>query len=353
MNEIWLKRALTAAQRGKGSCAPNPAVGAVLVKNERLLSEGFHEKAGGPHAEVKAIQNANESVEGATLYISLEPCCHFGKTPPCTDLIIQKKIARVIYAHHDPNPMVDGKGHEKLYAAGIPCERVEIADIEAFYSSYDRWTKHKLPFVTAKLAITLDGKAAGAQSERIAITGDIANRWVHERRRESDAILTTWKTVLHDNPKLNARIEDKIYAKPVYVLDSRLQTPKDANITRTSNRLHFFASEKFASPASVDHWRSKGAEVTLFSGEQIEWSDVWKKIGADGIHDLWIEAGGSTIEPLIKTKQLQRALLFVAPFWLGEKGLSAFKSANENLLQDAKHFEWQSKGRDVLLEILW
>lgn len=353
MDEVWLKQALKAAQKGKGDTAPNPAVGAVLVKKGKLLSEGFHERAGTPHAEVNAIQNATEPVEGATLYISLEPCCHFGKTPPCTDLIIEKKIARVVYGHHDPNPVVDGKGHEKLRAAGIACERLFVDDIEKFYRSYDRWTIQKLPYVTAKLSITLDGKTAGAHNEKLAITGEDANRWVHEQRRQADAILTTWKTVLHDNPKLNARLDGKIHPKKVYVLDSRLRTPEDAVLTHTASRLHFMASEALALPSQIDSWRSRGAEVTLFAGEQIAWSEIWKKVGADGVHDLWVEAGGSTFEPLVKSQQLQRAFLFVAPFWLGESGLSAFRTPQEDLLKNAKHFEWQNKGRDVLLEILW
>lgn len=353
MDEVWLRRALDEALKGKGLTAPNPAVGAVLVKDGRLIGEGFHARAGEPHAEVNAVRTARESVVGSTLYLTLEPCCHFGKTPPCTNLILEQKIARVVYAHPDPNPVVDGKGREKLIAAGVTCEQRTIPEVESFYESYDRWTLQKLPTVSAKLAVTLDGKTAGAHNEKLAITGDVANRWVHEQRKYSDAILTTWKTVLHDDPKLNARLEGEIHSKRVYVLDSRLRTPEDAVLTRTARSLHFLASAKTASTSLVDRWRSRGAEVSLCEGEQWEWKSAWEKIGRDGVHDLWVEVGGSTFEPLVKGHEVHRAYLFVAPFWLGESGLSAFQGSFPDLVAEAKSFQWHNKGRDVLLEVLW
>src|SRR5688572_12392757 len=156
--ENLLRAALDEARRGRGLCAPNPAVGAVLVQKDFIVSKGYHHGAGLPHAEVEALADVREDLSQATLYVTLEPCCHQGRTPPCTRFLIERGIKKVVYGHQDPNPVVAGKGEAELRAAGVEVTHLPLPEVERFYRSYDHWTRTGRPFVTAKLALSLDGK---------------------------------------------------------------------------------------------------------------------------------------------------------------------------------------------------
>src|SRR3990167_2136538 len=166
-----LKQALSLAESQRGFCAPNPSVGALVVKEGELIAEGVHRGPMKPHAEVEAIHHAGNQAEGASLYVTLEPCCHWGRTPPCTDLIVKSRIKAVYYAFQDPNPKVAGQGAKQLQAAGIECHSVELPEVTDFYRSYHYWIREGRPWVTAKLAISLDGKIAGPHGEPVSLTG--------------------------------------------------------------------------------------------------------------------------------------------------------------------------------------
>ncbi|WP_304985754.1 bifunctional diaminohydroxyphosphoribosylaminopyrimidine deaminase/5-amino-6-(5-phosphoribosylamino)uracil reductase RibD [Coxiella-like endosymbiont] len=183
-SEVYLKQALEFAEIRRGFCAPNPAVGAILVKDNKIISTGFHKRNGLPHAEVEAINSAGENVKGADLYVTLEPCCHYGKTPPCTDLIIKTGIKSVYYSLADPNPNVFNKGAQALKQAGIDCFLLEIPEIKSFYKSYSYWTANKRSWITIKLALSLDGKIAGIKGKPVALTGEELKLYTHEFRKK-------------------------------------------------------------------------------------------------------------------------------------------------------------------------
>ncbi len=288
MHEAYLKYALKLAQIRRGFCAPNPSVGAVVVKDNQIIAEGYHWGSGHAHAEVEALNKVNGELIDATLYVTLEPCCHTNKkTPPCTELIIARGIKKVIYGARDPNPQVSGLGEKRLQAMGVECVHVELLEINEFYRSYQYWWQTGKPFVTAKLAMSLDGKIAGANGQRINITGKEAQLFTHQQRKLADAILTTAKTIICDDPLLNVRLPEGEFKRPVYILDKNSITPAAAKIFQSAER------------------------VTIL--KQTDLNKVLQQIGEDGIHDLWIEAGGKCFSAFVQAGLVQRAFIYVAP----------------------------------------
>lgn len=328
MHETYLKRALELAKIRRGFCAPNPSVGAVLVKNNKIIAEGYHKGSGHPHAEVEALLHvSDEDIKDAILYVTLEPCCHTNKkTPPCTELIIQRGIKKVFYGFRDPNPQVAGLGEKELKEAGVECVQIEIAEINEFYKSYQYWWQTGKPFVTAKLAISLDGKIAGPNDQRVTITGTEAQQFTHQQRKLSDAILTTAKTIQCDDPLLNVRLDDEEYRKPVYVLERNTITPSNAKIFTSAERV-----------------------IIL---RDLDLNAVLQHIGQDGVHDLWIEAGGLCFSAFIKANLVQRAFIYVAPKCLGANAQSAFDE-NHDIFATAKSRHWQVLGDDMVCEFNW
>lgn len=287
MHDIFLKKAYELATLRKGFCSPNPSVGAVIVKRGQILSTGTHFKAGEPHAEIVALNQTQESVDGATLYVTLEPCCHFGKTPPCTHRIIQSGIKEVVYGYVDPNPIVSQKGHQILLDSNISCLHYPIAEINQFYQSYSHFHETGLPFVTAKIAISQDHKIA-----KHLITGKNAEKMTHLFRKNADAILTTAKTIQADNPQFNARIDEKIIKKHLFVMGSDEKVSKNSKIY------------------------SSALSVTFFNGKTVQ--EIMQEIGKKGVHDLWVEAGGTFFAELIKSGFIHRAFVYMAPVDLGD-----------------------------------
>lgn len=351
-HQIYLLEALKLAEVRRGFCAPNPAVGAVVVKDHKILATGYHIAPGLPHAEVDALNKlTDEETKNATLYVTLEPCCHYGKTPPCTDLIIQRKIKSVIYGLKDPNPIVAGKGEAQLHATGIHCEQYIIPELEKFYRSYVYWTVTKKPWLTAKLAISLDGKIAGPQGQPIAITGERSRQYTHEWRKKSDAILTTFRTIQKDNPQLNVRLNDEVIAKPIYVLDRYLEIKGSEKIFSTAAKVILFHGPQ------VDFKRVRQLEnkgiACLSVSESINGLDldeVLKLIGREGVQDLWVEAGGTLFNRLAQSSLLNQGLVYIAPKILGPEALAAFPTAS-NFLASAKTIRWYNRDPDVICEV--
>jgi diaminohydroxyphosphoribosylaminopyrimidine deaminase/5-amino-6-(5-phosphoribosylamino)uracil reductase len=290
--------------------------------------------------------------EGATIYVTLEPCCHYGKTPPCTDALIQAGIRRVVYGYRDPAPKVNGKGHSILQGQGAQCDYIATPEIDAFYESYAYWCQEHKPFITAKIAMTFDGKITGKNGERIQITGKELQVLTHTSRQASDAILTTSRTIIQDDPSLNVRHSGQVMAKPIYVLDSQCNFPLKAALFQTAQSITLFHAEN----ADTDKQRTltecgvRCVPIRSASG-RLDLSEIVHCIGKDGVHDLWIEAGGQCFAAFIRQKLLRRAWIYVAPRWLGS-GQSAFP---ENFTLDISPCEihWQQFGKDALCEIRW
>lgn len=344
----YLEQALELAKIRRGFCAPNPSVGAVVVKDNQIIATGYHFAAGHPHAEVEALNKIGDTAKGTTLYVTLEPCCHREKkTPPCTDLIIQRGIKKVIYAFRDPNPSVAGLGEKTLCDAGIECTQIALPEIDAFYQSYQYWWQTKKPFITAKLAISLDGKIAGTNGERINITGTAAQQFTHQQRKQADAILTTAKTIHADNPLLNVRLDNTEYKKPIYILDSELNIPLDAKIFSTAENITIF-HKKNISPKKIN------ARLIAVDHDDsnLNLTEIIGIIGRDGIHDLWIEAGGNCFSAFVQEHLLQHAFIYVAPKALGMNALPAFNTT-QNVFEAVKKTSWQSLGDDVACEMWW
>lgn len=348
----FMQRALELAAERRGFCAPNPAVGAVVVKDGEIIGEGWHVAYGAAHAEVMAIQAAGHSAAGADIYVTLEPCCHYGKTPPCTELLINAQIKRVFYGLHDPNPQVAGKGEQQLRAAGVVCQQVSDATVTQFYQSYCYWWQQRRPWVTVKLALSLDGKIAGQQGKPICITGKACENLTHRWRRRSDAILTTARTVLADDPQLNVRLPHETIAKPIYILDRQLQLSTTIRLLQTSQQLILLHQADVASQRILD-WQENGARcvaVPIVDGI-LDWSSILQLIGADGVHDLWVEAGGRCLHTLWQQHLVQRLLLYVAPKVLGTQALAAFDFEESIQFNAEPHSctQWQVCGEDVVM----
>ena len=346
---VYLKQALKLAKIRRGFCASNPAVGAILVKNNKIISTGFHRRSGFPHAEVEAINSAGENAKGANLYVTLEPCCHYGKTPPCTELIIKVGIKAVYYGLTDPNPNVFNKGAQALNQAGIDCSLVELSEIKSFYESYSYWIINKRPWVTTKLALSLDGKVAGIKHEPVALTGEELKLYTHKFRKKSDALLTTINTILQDNPQLNVRLANKIIKKPIYILDSNLRLPLNARVHQTAEKLVIFheksANKKRKLVLTEKNIRCVGIRKTT---EGLDIEEVLSTIGSDGIHDLWVEAGGKCFQSFLHQELIHRALIYIAPKILGNQAISAFQMP---FTFQRHSVQWQQVGQDIVCDI--
>lgn len=349
----WLTRALELADRRRGFCAPNPAVGCVLVRDGRVVAEGAHEAAGKPHAEAVALALAGEAARGATAYVSLEPCAHFGRTPPCADALVAAGVREVVFGLVDPDPRVAGKGAARLREAGIPCRQVTSGAIDSFYESYSRWKRTGRPFVTAKLALSLDGKIAAVAGRPEPISGPEAGRLTMEERRRADAILTTATTVISDDPRLTSRLEEGVVGKPVFVLDRKL-------LVRTGVRLFESGAPvtllhgKQALETSRRALEDRGARcVTIPESESgLDLEAAIAYVGETGAHDLWVEAGGRCVQAMLAAKLVQRLLIYVAPRWIGGEGLPAFSDGFEPFA-GAASVTWRPLGRDVSCEARW
>ena len=347
-----LQAALRLAQSRRGWCAPNPAVGAIIVKDHTVLAQGRHWAAGHPHAEVDALQALGEhAAQGATLYVTLEPCCHWGKTPPCTQRIIQAGIQRVYYAFRDPNPKVAGKGIQELRAAGILCEHIELPEINDFYKSYTYWWKHQRPWATLKLAMSLDAKIAAVNHQPVAITGPELAIFTHQQRYHSDAILTTINTILRDDPQFNVRWQGETIKKPVYVLDSNLRLPVQATVlhsTQSLTLLHSRAADKTRRQALM----AAGVQCMPIGKTKagLDLVEVFNILGKAGIHDVWIEVGAHGFHALLQQRLIQRIFIYIAPKLLGSQALSAFMDEGA-WLHSATSIHWQVYGKDIVCKI--
>ncbi|WP_447603415.1 bifunctional diaminohydroxyphosphoribosylaminopyrimidine deaminase/5-amino-6-(5-phosphoribosylamino)uracil reductase RibD [Nitrospira sp. Nam80] len=357
--------ALRLAAKGRGRTSPNPMVGAVVVTAAGLIvGQGYHRRAGGPHAEFFALRQAGKRAAGATLYVTLEPCGHTNKrTPPCVPLIQASGVRRVVVAQVDPNPLVSGRGIRKLRAAGlridIGCCALQARRLNAFYS---HWMETGRPFVTLKAGMTLDGKIATASGESRWITGEAARRDAHRLRASVDAVLVGIGTVLRDDPTLTARISDRplrlASRQPIrIVVDSRLRIPLKARVLSRVHEAHtLIAATKMAPARKIQLLRRRGVDVLVIRDKngQVSLADLCRQLGRLRITSLLVEGGGTLNASLIRSNLVDRVVLYVAPLLLGghdAKGViggASPKHLGESLLLEDVSI--RRAGRDMVVE---
>jgi len=351
----YLRRALQLAKRAHGRTSPNPMVGAVVVKDGVVIGEGFHPKAGEPHAEVFALRAAGDQAHGADLYVSLEPCSHYGRTPPCADAVVRAGIRRVVFASLDPNPVVAGRGMDILREAGIEVEYGALSEQEQrLNEAYRHWILTRRPFVTLKLAASLDGKLATRTGESKWITGEAARRDVHRLRAVQDAILTTSATVLADDPALTARIPGGRDPRRV-VIDTRLRTAPDAQVYAPAERAPILATA-VTDDARLAPYRERGVEVLILPmyGNHVNLDMLMAALGKREILSLMIEAGGSFAGALLSAGLVHKLRLYLAPLLIGgSEAIPAIGGTGIAQLIDAHRLHqlaWKHIGEDVRVE---
>lgn len=318
-----MSRALVLAARGLYSTTPNPRVGCVIVRDGAVLGEGWHEKAGGPHAEVMALQAAGDAAAGSTLYVTLEPCAHHGRTPPCVDAVVAAKPARVVLAMQDPNPLTAGKGIAQLRAAGITVDvglmQAEAGELNIGFVS--RMTRER-PWVRMKMAASLDGRTALADGQSQWITGADARRDGHAWRARACAVLTGIGTVKDDDPQLNVR-EVETPRQPLrVVVDSRLQTPLNAKVLGPGTLIAAGGADV---PRTVA-LRAKGAEVVVLPNHEgkVELPALLQELARRGCNEVHVEAGHKLNGSLLDEGLVDELLIYLAPNILGDTAQGMF-----------------------------
>ena len=354
-DQKWMRRALRLARNGLGKTAPNPVVGAVLTKNGRLIGKGYHKNFGGPHAEVFALNEAGREAEGAVLYVTLEPCTHYGKTPPCVDRIISHGLKRVVIAAKDPNPLVDGKGIEKLRSAGIEVAvGVEGARARRLNEAFFKYIKTGLPFVTLKLAQTLDGKIAAPNGDSRWISGEASRKLVHRWRAQADAVLAGIGTVLQDDPELTVRLVRGRNPKRI-VLDPDLQIPVSAKLVSDSgaeNTIIFTASRNRQKIEALEKRNVKLEHCEKEPSGFFDLKKIAKRLPGLNILSVLVEGGSGVFSSFLRQGFWDRLYVFQAPLILGS-GIGPFDGIKKEKLNEAFRLERVSLrrvGQDVLFK---
>lgn len=337
----WMAQALRLAERGLYSTSPNPRVGCVLVKNEAVVGEGWHERAGEPHAEVHALRVANDAARGATAYVTLEPCSHHGRTPPCADALIAAGVVRVVVAMQDPNPQVAGQGIAKLRAAGISveCGLMEAAAGELNAGFCARMTRG-MPWVRSKIGMSLDGRTALANGASQWITGAAARLDVQHWRARSCAVLTGIGTVLADDAHLNVRSVETERQPLRVVLDSQLRIPPDAHVLYGGHALIYTATENSEKRALL---QDLGAEVVVLpdTARRVEMRAMLHDLAQRGINEVLVEAGSTLNGALLRAGLVDELLLYVAPQLLGDAARSMAALGELTRLDQRVSLKWQ------------
>ncbi len=354
-DQQFMERCLALAEQGRGFVSPNPMVGCVIVKNRRIVGEGYHRTFGGPHAEINALKSVGNNAKHATLYVNLEPCSHFGKTPPCVDAIIKTGIKRVVAASYDPNPIVAGKGFQKLREAGIDVQ-VGLLRKEAkrFNEKFYTFIKTRFPFVGIKIAQTLDGRIADSFGRSKWITSEEARREAHRIRSGYDAILVGANTVNKDNPELTVR---KVSGRnPIrIVLDGQMRINPKAKIfnTRVARTILLTSTQALQRKKRVAALVAKNGVHIVAVGRtaEINPNTVLLILGSFGISSVLIEGGSATISDFLKHQSVNRIHCFVAPKILGD-GLSSISLGASHLDKSIQIMKPSVKviGSDFLFE---
>ena len=320
-DQNYMLQAIQLAKQGEGWTNPNPMVGAVIVKNGRIIGKGYHKKCGELHAERNAIASLTESAEGATIYVTLEPCCHYGKTPPCTEAIIEQKIKRVVIGSRDPNPKVSGKGIKMLQEAGIEViEDFMREECDRLNPVFFHYITTKTPYVVMKYAMTLDGKIATKTGASKWITGEAARAEVQHMRHRYMGIMAGIGTVLADDPMLNVRVEG--WKSPIRILcDSGLRIPLDGQIVKSAGKYRTIVA--YADSENTEAKRKRlhemGVETICCPDEnnQVDLKKLMKYLGEEGIDSILLEGGGTLNDSALRAGIVQEVQAFIAPKLFG------------------------------------
>ncbi len=363
LDEFFIKQTIRLAKKGLGWTNPNPLVGAIIVKNDRIIGQGFHHQAGYPHAEIEALNSLKENLKGSTLYVNLEPCASFGKTSPCVDAIIKSSVKRVVFATLDPNPKNQGKGLAILKKSGIPTSAGILENEarklnEAFFVFHER----KRPFVGLKFAASLDGKIATYAGDSKWITSDKARNYARSLRSQYQAILVGINTVLTDNPNLGVRTKGK--KDPIrIILDPKLQIPLNTEVLRDQNVI--IATTNKADKNKQKQLESSGIELLIFNSEYIPIPKLLSKLKEKKIISILVEGGGETLGSFLDANLVDKVYAFHAPILIGgRKAVSiggygaqtvkqalhlknvSFKKINDDLLTIGYFSNWRIGQRD-------
>ncbi|MDS0526935.1 bifunctional diaminohydroxyphosphoribosylaminopyrimidine deaminase/5-amino-6-(5-phosphoribosylamino)uracil reductase RibD [Clostridium sp. SHJSY1] len=357
MDEKYMELALSLAKKGRGFVSPNPVVGAVIVKDGKIIGEGYHKRYGGPHAEVEAFNNISEEAEGATMYVTLEPCSHYGKTPPCADLIIEKKIAKVVIGILDPNPLVAGNGVKKLKDAGI---EVKVGVLEKKCNKINeifmKYISTKIPFVLMKTAMSLDGKISTYTGESRWISGEESRKQVHKLRINYSAIMVGVNTVVEDDPELTCRIEGG--RNPIrIILDSNLRIPMSSKIVQSAKKVKTIVVATNNAPRENRIMLEKKGINILLTDDidgRVNLKDLMKKLGELNIDSVLLEGGSTVNFSALEQGVVDKVQIYIAPMILGgDISKSTVGGKGVEHLKDAfklKKLSTQYVGEDVLIE---
>lgn len=334
-DQYYMARALRLAERGLWSTAPNPRVGCVIVRDGEIVGEGWHQVAGEPHAEIHALQMAKEKAQGATCYVTLEPCCHHGRTPPCTEALLKSGITRVVVAMTDPNPLVSSKGIEQLLKAGVVVDTgILSSEAEKLNPGFLTRMRHNRPYIRCKIAMSVDGKTAMASGESQWITSQESRADVQAIRARSSAIMTGAGTVLADNPQLSVRESELpryLYRPPIIkqpirvVVDAHLSTPPTARmLTLPGQTLIFTASDDEFLTKSLE---KAGAKVVFLPERErhIDLPAMCQKLANDyEVNELLVETGANLAGSMLRAKLIDEIVIYMAPVLLGHKARGLF-----------------------------
>lgn len=358
LHEQFMALALRLAEKGRGKTSPNPMVGAVLVKNGKILATGYHHRHGADHAEVDCLKKMKmKAPKGSVLYVTLEPCCHTGLTPPCTDAILKSGVSHVVVAMRDPNPIVSGKGIRRLKRAGIRItEKILMDDAMRLNAAYITWRTQNRPLVILKAGMSLDGKIAMRDGTSKWITGLPARVEAHRLRREVDAILVGAQTVVFDNPMLTVRHVPlrRVTQPKTVVLDPTLRVPIDAAIFSGGNAI-VVCSDVALRTRKAAELKQRGMTLLAFplaKSGQLPLRRVLKALASHQILSVMIEGGASTYSQFMAADLVDHLVLFVAPCVMGRNGISLFEIFETRSLSEAPRFKREALrpcGEDVVL----
>ena len=318
-DERFMRRALELARRGAGTTSPNPCVGAVLVRAGKIIGEGFHRRAGGPHAEVFALRNRN--ARGATLYVTMEPCSTFGRTPPCSEAIVAAGVKRVVVAACDPNPKHNGRGLKLLKRAGIQVEAGVLSEESMrMNAAFNKWITTGLPLVTAKAAMSLDGKLATRTGDSKWITDGAARRKAHQMRATVDAVIIGANTVIRDNPRLTLRHGVRGRQPWRVVMDSRGRCPRNARLFTDSLRHRTIVFTTKSSPAAWRRYlvlRSVSVLVVPMKEQRVDLRAALRELGRMEVTSVMVEGGAELLRAMFDKQLVDRIAFFYAPIIIG------------------------------------
>ena len=355
-DEQMMARAISLARNGLGRTSPNPLVGAVIVRDGRIVAEGWHRKAGTPHAEIHALNMAGELARGATVYVSLEPCAHYGRTGPCAKALVEAGVSRVVVAMMDPNPKVAGKGIAILQEAGIEVTTgVLEQEARQLNEVFLKWMTTGLPFVALKNAMTLDGKIATAAGQSQWITNEASRYETHRLRDIYDGILVGINTALADNPSLTTRLKEYQGRNPVrIVVDSRARLPLTAKLVTDGAARTIVAVTEQAPAERVEALRSAGVEIIVAgSSNHVDMQSLMEQLGAMKISSVLVEGGGSVNFSLLQAGLVDRVYAFIAPKLVGGRdALTPVEGEGFQELDRAvelENIQLRQLGSDVLL----